>query len=116
MTKRLAVLVIATGAFALPVLASANEFSHNVGGERGVVFHDVRSDTARSNSREMSRPLADSGWRYVDGETVWTYEGPSNRSARESAGRTDRVLPPRAAERPQMMQRAQATNDVYHGA
>ena len=27
---------MATGALALPFLASANEFSHNVGGERGV--------------------------------------------------------------------------------
>jgi len=117
MTKRLAVLVaVATGALALPLIAKANEFSHKVGGERGVVFHDTRSETARGDSFAMARPAADSGWRFVDGEAIWTYEGPGYRSAREPAGRTDHALAPRAAARPQMMQRAQATNDIYHGA
>ncbi|MBA2414037.1 MAG: hypothetical protein H0V63_14630 [Burkholderiaceae bacterium] len=113
MTKRLAVLVaVATGALALPFIAKANEPSHNVGGERGFVFHDARGDAARADRYAMARPLADSGWRYVGGEVVWIYEGPGNRSAREPAGRTDA----RAAERPQMMQRAQFPNDIYHGA
>lgn len=44
MTKRWIVLAqITIGAFALPFVASATEFSHNVGGERGFVFHDAPS-------------------------------------------------------------------------
>ncbi|MEP6608164.1 MAG: hypothetical protein ABJA83_05745 [Burkholderiaceae bacterium] len=117
MTKRLAVLIsVATGAFTLPFIASATEPSHNVGGERGVVFHDVRSETASRDSHEMSRPLADSGWRYVGGEAVWIYEGSGNRSTREPGRQANRAPAPRVAERPQMTQRAQTTNNIYHGA
>jgi len=115
-TRSAVSVLVATGALALPFIAGANEPSHNVGGERGVVFHDARSETARGDSLAMARPLADSGWRYVGGEAVWVYEGSANRSTREPASRTDRALTPRAAERPQMTQRAQATNDIYHGA
>ncbi len=117
MTKRLVVLIaVTTGAIASPLIAAANEPSHNVGGERGVVFHDVRGEAARGDRYAMARPLADSGWRYVGGEAVWIYEGIANRSSREPAGRTDRAPALRAAERPQTMQRAQASNNIYHGA
>ena len=113
MTKRLGILVaVTTATLALPFIASANEPSHNVGGERGVVFHDARSDV-RATPRPEQR--ASSSWRYVGGEAVWIYDGQGNRSMQERPGQTDRALAPHASE-PSLMQRAQFSNSIYHGA
>jgi len=117
MTKRLVVLIaLTTGAIASPLIAAANAPSHNVGGERGIVFHDVRGEAARGDRFAMAQPLGDFGWRYVGGEAVWIYEGIANRSSGESARQTDRAPAPRTAERPLTLQRAQASNNIYHGA
>jgi len=113
MTKRLAVLLaVTTGALALPFIARANEPSRNVGGERGVVFHDARGD-ARATPRSEQTPSA--GWRYVGGEAVWIFEAPGKRAMPERSGPMDRALAPRASERAPM-QKAQFANDIYHGA
>ncbi len=113
MSKRWAVLlVVTTGALAVPFIARANEPSHNVGGERGVVFHDAGGD-ARATPR--SEQTVSSGWGYVGGEAVWTFEAPSNRPMPERPGPTDRALAPRASE-PAPMQKARFANDIYHGA
>ena len=118
MTKRLVILIaVTTGALALPFTVKANEPSHNVGGERGIVFHDARSETPRSDTRAMGRSEqpGSSAWRYVGGEAVWIYEGIGNRSIPERSGQPARALAPRASELAPM-QRAQFPNDIYHGA
>lgn len=118
MTKRLVILIaVTTGALALPFTVKANEPSHNVGGERGVIFHDARSETPRSDTRAMGRSEqpGSSAWRYVGGEAVWIYEGPGNRATQERTRRADPALAPRTSERP-FMQRALFANDIYHGA
>ena len=113
MTKRLLILIAATaGALAVPFIAQANEPSHNVCGEQGIVFHDARGD-ARAAPRS-EQPVS-SAWRYVGGEAVWIYEGRGNRSMQERSGQTDFARVPRASERPPMQQ-TRITNDVYHGA
>lgn len=118
MTKRLVILIVAiTGALALPFIAKAKEPSHNVSGEQGVVFHDARSETARSDALAAPRsgqPVT-SGWRYVGGEAVWIYESADNRSQRESPSQPGRARVSSTSERPPM-QRAQLPNDIYHGA
>lgn len=117
MTKRLMILAaLTTGTLALPLVANANEPSHNVAGEQGVVFHDTRGEVSRNEARSMTRRTesTNSGWRYVGGEAVWIYEGPGNRSTRERSDSTDRARD-RTSERTPMQQ-AQIPNDIYHGA
>ncbi len=112
MTKRLAVLLaVTTGALAVPFIAKANEPSHNVGGERGIVFHDARG-APRATPR--SEQTVSAGWRYVGGEAVWNFEAPGKRAASGSFP-SDRALAPRASGRASM-QKAQVANDIYHGA
>ncbi len=114
MKKHLMILAaVTTGTLALPLTASANEPSHNVAGERGVIFHDTRSDGGRNDARSVGS--TNSGWVYVGGEAVWAYEGPGNRTAPRRSGRTDRAPATRTSERAPMQQ-SMFGNDIYHGA
>lgn len=87
----------------MPLSVFADMPSHNVPGERGIVFHDTMDAEMRAQpvtQRLRGDWCSADGWRYVGGEAVWILDRScmSERARRVSA--SDAMPTPAAASPP----------------
>lgn len=99
MLNRTAVCIAALIA---PISAFADSPSHNVPGERGIVFHDTTATTWRAESGSKAQPFrgircSADGWRYVGGEAVWTLDRACLSGRDRMVGSSDAMAQPASA-------------------
>lgn len=93
---------ITTFALVAPISAFAEMPSHNVPGERGIVFHDTMATNSRAevggNAQSFRgiRCSAD-GWRYVGGEAVWVLDRACINGRDRMVGSSDLMTKPASA-------------------
>lgn len=97
--------LIATAALLAPAAAFADMPSHNVPGERGIVFHDTMDTGSRApagNNAPAFRGIQCSadGWRYVGGEAVWVLDRACINGRERMAGSSDSMAKPASASMP----------------
>lgn len=110
MIARLFSLLAGTAAVFVLSVASANQPSHNVPGEKGYAFHDARGDS-RATERDLQRACL--GWRLVRGEAVWLYERRAKCIDEQRSGASGET--PMQSNRP-VAENTQIQNSIYHGA
>lgn len=96
---------IATAVLLVPLSALADAPSHNVPGERGIVFHDTMDTGSRAQGGVNAQTFrgircSADGWRYVGGEAVWALERACLGGRERMAGSSDAIPKPASASMP----------------